>query len=58
MVKKAVKAKVGTIIIADPGRSPFLKLAKLCQKEFNAELLERTVRKPRKIEGNLLVIKA
>lgn len=58
MIQKAIKAKVGTIIIADPGRSPFLKLAKLCQKEFNAELLERTVRKPRKIEGNLLVIKS
>ncbi len=58
MIQKAVKAKVGTIIIADPGRSPFLNLAKRCKKQFNAELIERTVRKPRKIEGNLLVIKS
>lgn len=57
MVQKAVKAKVGTIIIADPGRSPFLKLAKRCLKNFNGELLDYSIRKPRKVDGKLLVVR-
>lgn len=56
MIQKAVKAKVGTIIVADPGRPPFLKLAKRCLKNFDGELLDRSIRKPRKVEGQLLVV--
>lgn len=56
LVKKAVKAKVGTIIIADPGRPPFLKLAKRCIQEFGGELLDYSIKKPRKVDGSLLVI--
>ncbi len=56
LVKKAVKAKVGTIIIADPGRPPFLELAKRCAKDFGGELLDGDISKPRKVTGNLLVI--
>ncbi len=56
LVKRAVKAKVGTIIIADPGRPPFLELAKRCAKDFGGELLDGDISKPRKVTGNLLVI--
>lgn len=58
MIKKAVKAKVGKIIIADPGRSPFLELAKRCEKDFGGELLDWDIRKPRKVTGNLLVVES
>jgi predicted nicotinamide N-methyase len=56
MINKAVKAGVPRIIIADPGRSPFLKLAKRCVKHFDAELIEVDISKPRKKEGYLLII--
>lgn len=56
LIKRSVKAGVGTVIIADPGRSPFFKLAKKCKKKFNAELIERTIKKPEKADGYLLVI--
>lgn len=57
VIQKAVKAKVGRIVIADPGRKPFLKLAKRCRKEFSAELYEWDVKQPRKIDGYLLEIR-
>jgi len=57
LIKRAVKNGVGTIIIADPGRSPFLKLAKRCKKEFGAELLEVELEDPIEEDGYLLIIK-
>ncbi|MEX2366945.1 MAG: class I SAM-dependent methyltransferase [Pseudohongiellaceae bacterium] len=56
LVRRAVTAEVGTIIIADPGRPPFLKLAKRCQKKFNAELIPYTIVDPTEKEGYVLVI--
>jgi len=58
MIKRALKQNVGTIIIADPGRSPFLKLAKRCQKQYDAELIPVSIKKPNKEQGYLLVINA
>ena len=58
MIKKAVKADVPRIIIADPGRSPFLKLAKRCKKNFNARLLDVEIDEPRHKEGYLLIIES
>jgi len=58
LIKNALKNGVGTIIIADPGRSPFLKLAKRCKKKFNAELIEVELEDPVEEEGYLLVIKS
>lgn len=57
IIKKALKNGVSTIIIADPGRSPFLKLAKRCKKKFDAELLEVELEDPNEEEGYLLVIR-
>lgn len=56
MIKKTMQTKNTCIIIADPGRSPFLKLAKKCKKEFNAELLDVSVTEPTEEEGYLLII--
>ena len=56
LIKKSVKNGVGTIIIADPGRSPFLKLAKKCKKQFDAKLLEVELVDPMEEDGYLLVI--
>lgn len=57
LIKRSVKNGVGTIIIADPGRSPFLKLAKQCKKQFDAELLEVNLKEPMKEDGYLLIIR-
>lgn len=57
LIESAVEQGVGTIIIADPGRSPFLKLAKKCKKKFNAQLLEVELTDPMEEDGYLLVIK-
>lgn len=56
VIDKAVRAKVKRIVVADPGRSPFMKLAKRCKKDFGAELYEWDISKPRKVDGYLLEI--
>jgi len=56
VIKKAMKNGAGKIVIADPGRSPFLKLAKRCRKKFDAELFEVELDNPTEEEGYLLVI--
>lgn len=56
VIKKACEEGVGKIVIADPGRGPFLKLAKRCKKKFGGKLLDWSVDRPRKSEGYLLVI--
>ncbi len=58
MINKAVKEGVSRIIISDPGRSPFLKLAKRCIKNFDAELIEVEINEPKAKEGYLLIIEA
>tara|TARA_R110000824_G_scaffold7892_6_gene35974 strand:- start:90511 stop:91134 length:624 start_codon:yes stop_codon:yes gene_type:complete len=57
MIKKAVQEGVSRIIIADPGRAPFLKLAKRCKKKFNAKLVEVEITEPQHKDGYLLIIK-
>lgn len=56
-VKTAVSAGVEQIIIADPGRSPFHKLAKRCCKQFNAEHIDWSVSDPKAIHGELLIVR-
>jgi len=57
LIKKSLKNGVNTIVIADPGRSPFLKLAKKCKKKFGAELREVSIEDPAEEEGYLLIIR-
>ena len=56
MVKRAVKAGVKKIIIADPQREPFFEVAERCQKRHYAEVLEWEVNSPITAEGALLII--
>lgn len=57
VIRKAVRARVERIVIADPGRDPFLELATRCKKDFGAELYEWDVKRPRKLDGYLLEIR-
>ena len=57
LIQRAMKQNVETIIIADPGRSPFLKLAKHCKKRYNAKMIPVSAKKPNKEDGYLLIIK-
>lgn len=53
LIKRAMKQKVGTIIIADPGRAPFMELARRCEKKYNAHLMHAKIKKK---DGYLLII--
>lgn len=63
LVKKAKKVQCPTIIIADPGRSPFYKLHKKCIKKFgdDCELQEWQTRLPstnkqKDVSSDILII--
>lgn len=56
-IKRALNQGVGTILIADPGRSTFLTLAKRCQKSFGAFLIPYVVIDPSSHEGYILAIR-
>ncbi len=55
-IKRARKSGGAKIIIADPGRSPFMKLAKKCRKRLGGELIEYSLEEPVVADGYLLVI--
>lgn len=57
MIKRGLNNGVEKIIIADPGRSPFHKLAKQCKKSFDTELTDWIVDDPKHHCGEILVIK-
>lgn len=57
LIRRALRAGVSQIVIADPGRSPFYALAERCQKHLNAEIVERQSDDPRQICADLLVIR-
>jgi predicted nicotinamide N-methyase len=57
LIRRAVRAQVEIIVIADPGRGPFLKLAKRCRLTFRGtQLLPWSIDKPLKKDGYLLII--
>jgi predicted nicotinamide N-methyase len=56
LIQNALEAGVGKIVIADPGRPPFLKLARRCRRLYKAKLRSVQVTKPKKHEGYLLII--
>lgn len=57
LIKKALAAGVQRIIIADPGRPPFLRLARRCRKHHGAKLRSVSIATPRSHSGYLLIIK-
>lgn len=55
-INKSLRAGVQQIIIADPGRETFLRLAKKCKKRLGGELIECETSYPTAIDGYLLII--
>jgi predicted nicotinamide N-methyase len=56
LIKNALDAGVKQIVIADPGRSPFLRLARRCRKLYKGSLRSVAIEKPGKHDGYLLII--
>ena len=56
LIRRALRSGVGMVLIADPGRSTFEKLGKYFCKEMKGEILDWEVRRPRRIEGQILKI--
>ena len=58
LIKRAFKAGVKQVVIADPGREPFYKLVELCIKYFDeCELIDWYATEPERFEGEILSIK-
>jgi predicted nicotinamide N-methyase len=55
-IKRSLDNGVKTIVIADPGRSTFLELARRCQKDFRAFLVSYAVVDPAAYDGYLLIV--
>jgi predicted nicotinamide N-methyase len=58
LIQNAMEAGVGKIVIADPGRPPFLRLARRCKRMYKAKLKSVKVTTPKKHDGYLLIIEA
>ena len=56
MICKAVKAGVQQIIVADPGRPPFVEVCERCIGELGGVTQEWTVEEPVRAEGELLIV--
>ena len=56
MIRKATRAGVEQIVIADPGRPPFDELCERAEKDLGGELKEWEVRRPVKTHGWLLIV--
>lgn len=57
-IRAGVDAGVERIIIADPGRPPFMALAKRCKKAFGGHRMEWQIRSPKRYSGHLLVVES
>lgn len=55
MLKRAAQAGVKKVILADPGRTPFLKLSDKCEKLWETDFLAWCALEPRKFTGNLMI---
>jgi len=56
LFERAIKAGVQRILLADPGRSPFMELCDYFVKKGIGEKLDWTTQKPRPISGYILKI--
>lgn len=57
LIKRALKGGVQDIIIADPGRSPFLDLVDRCEKTMDIEYLSWYCTEPSRFEGYIAHIR-
>ncbi|RYZ90201.1 MAG: class I SAM-dependent methyltransferase [Moraxellaceae bacterium] len=56
ILKRAANAGVKKLVLADPGRAPFLTLVEKCEKRWHTELLEWYAIEPKKFSGFLLIV--
>ena len=56
LIRRALRADVNAVVIADPGRSPFEELGKYFCKNGAGELQDWTVHRPRRIQGQILKV--
>jgi predicted nicotinamide N-methyase len=56
LIETALEQGVKRIVIADPGRPPFLTLARRCKKLHKAKLKSVAISSPRSHTGYLLII--
>lgn len=56
LVRKALNAGVSKIVLADPGRPPFIEMAERCEEEFYGEFFNYKITQPKKAKGCLLLI--
>ena len=56
MLKRAAQAGVKTVVLADPGRSPFFSLIKKCEKHWPTEHIDWYALEPQYFSGNLVKI--
>lgn len=54
LIRRALRAGVDMVLIADPGRSTFDRLGEHFCDEMKGEILDWEVRRPRRIEGQIL----
>jgi predicted nicotinamide N-methyase len=54
LIRRALNAGVEMVLIADPGRTTFDKLGKHLCEELEGEILDWVIRRPRRIEGQIL----
>lgn len=58
LIRRALRAGVKQIIIADPGRSPFYDLAERCEKAgLNSRVEERKTKTPKALCADLLIVR-
>ncbi len=56
LIRRAIRAGVRMVLIADPGRSPFEKLGHYFTEKGLGKTLDWTARRPRRIQGRILKI--
>jgi hypothetical protein len=56
LITRAVDAGVPRILIGDPGRPPFLRLARRCRKLFGSRLKSMETTTPRPYDGYLMLL--
>lgn len=56
MLKRAASAGVKKLVLADPGRSPFLKLIDKCFDRWECEMLMWNSLEPKRFTGSLLIV--
>jgi predicted nicotinamide N-methyase len=54
LIRRALRSGVETVLIADPGRTTFDRLGEYFCGEMKGEVLDWEVRRPRRIEGQIL----